>query len=308
MGRRRVAAPCQPAQRVEPLCDPCRPWLLAVWSRAWIGWAALLPIAAVVAWTFVNPRAFPPPRDYGAWMTRGVLGERLWLDRARRAIPRAPRPRRLDHHRHRRHGPARPGLGPVVARCLRDAPRPRPFDGRQGLVPRPDGVAARRPDRNHPRHAASRPDLARPRKAPRMTPQEMEARIVRYGDLRPCKDPPSVRLPHTPPGSDQKEDFTIIGGVSPSRPTSTSTFPVRPRHSTSAPPAAAKVPQQRPAQPPHRRVVLRAQGTLAVLLGPLGATADPRKSWTLVLEEERHLQLPTGIFPRVRETSAPTTG
>jgi hypothetical protein len=60
---------------------------LAVWSRVWIGWAALLPVAALIGWTFINPRAFPPPADYGAWMTRGVLGERLWLDRANRPIP-----------------------------------------------------------------------------------------------------------------------------------------------------------------------------------------------------------------------------
>ncbi|MGY6549934.1 MAG: cupin domain-containing protein [Roseinatronobacter sp.] len=45
-----------------------------------------------------------------------------------------------------------------------------------------------------------------------MTPQEMEARIVRYGDLRPCKT--AFIDAHTP-GSDQKENFTIIGaGVS----------------------------------------------------------------------------------------------
>ena len=45
-----------------------------------------------------------------------------------------------------------------------------------------------------------------------MTPQEMENRIVRYGDLKPCKT--AFIDAHTP-GSDQKENFTIIwGGVS----------------------------------------------------------------------------------------------
>ena len=45
-----------------------------------------------------------------------------------------------------------------------------------------------------------------------MTPTEMESRIVRYGDLQPCKT--AFIDAHTP-GSDQKENFTIIGsGVS----------------------------------------------------------------------------------------------
>ncbi len=42
-----------------------------------------------------------------------------------------------------------------------------------------------------------------------MTPAEMEARTVRYGDLQPCKT--AFIDAHTP-GSDQKENFTIIGG------------------------------------------------------------------------------------------------
>ena len=42
-----------------------------------------------------------------------------------------------------------------------------------------------------------------------MTPAEMEARVVRYGELRPCKT--AFIDAHTP-GSDQKENFTIIGG------------------------------------------------------------------------------------------------
>ena len=60
---------------------------LALWSRVWIGWGAVFPVVLLVVWTFVNPRAFAPPADYGAWMTRGVLGERLWLERAQRPIP-----------------------------------------------------------------------------------------------------------------------------------------------------------------------------------------------------------------------------
>jgi quercetin dioxygenase-like cupin family protein len=42
-----------------------------------------------------------------------------------------------------------------------------------------------------------------------MTPEEMETRIVRYGDLRPCRT--AFIDAHTP-GSNQKENFTIIGG------------------------------------------------------------------------------------------------
>ena len=41
------------------------------------------------------------------------------------------------------------------------------------------------------------------------TQAEMESRIVRYGDLQPCKT--AFIDAHTP-GSDQKENFTIIGG------------------------------------------------------------------------------------------------
>jgi quercetin dioxygenase-like cupin family protein len=42
-----------------------------------------------------------------------------------------------------------------------------------------------------------------------MTPAKMEARIVRYGDLRPCK---AAFIDAHTPGSDRKENFTIIGG------------------------------------------------------------------------------------------------
>lgn len=41
-----------------------------------------------------------------------------------------------------------------------------------------------------------------------MTPEQMETRIVRYGELQPCRT--AFIDAHTP-GSDQKENFTIIG-------------------------------------------------------------------------------------------------
>lgn len=45
---------------------------LAVWSRAWWGWGALLPVFAVLCWTWLNPRLFPPPTNERAWMTKGT--------------------------------------------------------------------------------------------------------------------------------------------------------------------------------------------------------------------------------------------
>lgn len=60
---------------------------LAVWSRVWLGWWALGPVALVLIWTWANPRIFPAPRSLDNWMSQGVLGERIWLARKERPIP-----------------------------------------------------------------------------------------------------------------------------------------------------------------------------------------------------------------------------
>ena len=59
----------------------------AVWSRQWIGWWCLAPVALVVVWTFVNPRVFPPPRSMDHWASRSVLGEKYWGARKQNPIP-----------------------------------------------------------------------------------------------------------------------------------------------------------------------------------------------------------------------------
>ena len=59
----------------------------AVWSRQWIGWWCLAAVAVVVAWTFVNPQVFPPPRSLDHWASRAVLGEKYWGTRKERPIP-----------------------------------------------------------------------------------------------------------------------------------------------------------------------------------------------------------------------------
>lgn len=58
--------------------------IVAIWSRVWIGWWALAPLAVVIVWLWWNPRAFKPIEEPVAWSSRGIYGERLWVqDRSR---------------------------------------------------------------------------------------------------------------------------------------------------------------------------------------------------------------------------------
>ena len=63
---------------------------LAVWSRVWIGWWAVLVVALVCVWAWWNPRAFPPPSSTDTWAAKGTFGERVFLNRKALPIP--------DHH------------------------------------------------------------------------------------------------------------------------------------------------------------------------------------------------------------------
>jgi len=60
---------------------------LAIWSRTWIGWACLLPIALLLAWAWLNPRAFAPPVSTRSWASRAVMGERVWLAHPTPPVP-----------------------------------------------------------------------------------------------------------------------------------------------------------------------------------------------------------------------------
>lgn len=70
-------------------------FVAAVWSRVWLGWWSLVPIALVCLWTWLNPRVFRRPDSIDNWMSKGVLGERVWLARAQTPIP--------AHHRQMPH-------------------------------------------------------------------------------------------------------------------------------------------------------------------------------------------------------------
>ena len=60
----------------------CLPLIvLAIWSRVWIGWWALMPLALALLWTWANPRLFAAPKTMESWAAKGVLGERLFLNR-----------------------------------------------------------------------------------------------------------------------------------------------------------------------------------------------------------------------------------
>jgi len=65
--------------------------ILACWSRVWLGWWSLVPILLSLFWTYLNPRVFPRPHSTQNWMSKGTLGERVWLNRDNIPVP--------EHHR-----------------------------------------------------------------------------------------------------------------------------------------------------------------------------------------------------------------
>ena len=119
-----------------------------------------------------------------------------------------------------------------------------------------------------------------------MTPDQMEARIVRYGDLRPCKT--AFIDAHTP-GSDQKENFTIIGG-------GVSESPDQHVHIRETPGfnigAAGQPPKCRNSLHSHRtaEVFFVLKGRWRFFWGRWGTAGQ------VVLEEGDIFNIPTGIF------------
>ncbi len=119
-----------------------------------------------------------------------------------------------------------------------------------------------------------------------MTAEEIEARIVRYGDLVPCKT--AFIDAHTP-GSDSKENFTIIGGgVSESLDqhvhiTETPGFNIG---------AAGQPPNCRNSLHSHRtaEVFYVHKGRWRFFWGRYGTAGE------VVLEEGDIFNIPTGIF------------
>ena len=57
--------------------------IAAAFSRIWLGWGALVPIAVVMVWICLNPRLFAAPRDFRSCAAQGVLGERVFLRKRR---------------------------------------------------------------------------------------------------------------------------------------------------------------------------------------------------------------------------------
>ena len=119
-----------------------------------------------------------------------------------------------------------------------------------------------------------------------MTPEQMNARIVRYGDLVPCKT--AFIDAHTP-GSDQKENFTIIGG-------GVSESPDQHVHIKDTPGfnigAAGQPPKCRNSLHSHRtaEVFFVLKGRRRFFWGRWG------KAGEVVLEEGDIFNIPTGIF------------
>jgi len=60
---------------------------ISIWSRDWIGWWSLIPVALSLVFMMVNPLLFPKPSSTRNWASKGVFGERIWADRNKVQLP-----------------------------------------------------------------------------------------------------------------------------------------------------------------------------------------------------------------------------
>jgi hypothetical protein len=61
--------------------------VVSFWSRAWIDWWCLIPGLISILWMFFNPVLFNKPKSTKNWASKAVLGERVYLNRDKIAIP-----------------------------------------------------------------------------------------------------------------------------------------------------------------------------------------------------------------------------
>ena len=52
-----------------------------IYAREALGLLVVPPLLLLAAWVWLNPRVFPVPKRMDSWAARGVIGERLFLDR-----------------------------------------------------------------------------------------------------------------------------------------------------------------------------------------------------------------------------------
>jgi hypothetical protein len=59
----------------------------SIWSRDWIGWYSLVPLALSLVFMVVNPLLFPKPASTRNWTSKAVFGEHVWAERNKVEIP-----------------------------------------------------------------------------------------------------------------------------------------------------------------------------------------------------------------------------
>lgn len=66
----------------------CLPLLfMAIWSRKWLRWLAVIPVSIALFWIWINPRVFKKPASTNYWMSKVTFGERVMANRENVPVP-----------------------------------------------------------------------------------------------------------------------------------------------------------------------------------------------------------------------------